>query len=96
MDKYDYSHSAAQYIGRQSELIAYNANLSLAAKVSEKLSLGVGANAQYFTSKVNLTVGANNGQRELDMLLVEYKGNDVAFYPNAGLLYEFTEYTRMG
>jgi long-chain fatty acid transport protein len=92
----DYADSAARYTGRQSDLIAYNGNLSLATQVSEKLSLGVGANVQYFTTKLNLTVGANNGQEAFDMLLVEYKGDDVAFYPNVGLLYEFTEHTRVG
>lgn len=92
----DYADSAAQYTGRQSDMVAYNGNLSLAAKVSEKLSLGAGANVQYFTTKINLTVGRNTGQRVNDMLLVEYTGDDVAFYPNLGLLYEFTKDTRVG
>lgn len=91
-----YGDSAARYTGRQSDMIAYNLNASVAAQVSEKLSLGAGLNAQYFTSKVNLTVGANNGEQVKDIWLVEYKGNDLAFYPNVGLLYEFTQDTRVG
>jgi long-chain fatty acid transport protein len=92
----DYSDTPARFTANYTSLLTYNANLSLARQMTEELSLGVGANVQYLTTKVNAYLGNDNAQQQEDLVFMEYSGDDVAFYPNVGLLYEFSENTRAG
>ncbi|MGA2654533.1 MAG: outer membrane protein transport protein [Gammaproteobacteria bacterium] len=77
----------------KTSFISYTGNLSLAMQVTEALSLGAGVNAQYFKAKMNANIwqlGTPNS------IFTQYEGDDVAFYPNFGALYQFTERTRLG
>ncbi len=97
----DYSDTLVDNTARQTQFISYTGNLSLAMEVTEQLSLGVGANLQYFKAKVNANlhgsevISGDPGPTTI-IALSEYQGDDIAFYPNFGLLYEFTEDTRIG
>ncbi len=77
----------------QTSFITYTANLTLAMQATEQLSLGVGVNAQYFKVKMNAAIWETGTQGSI---LGEYQGDDVAFYPNFGALYQLTERTRLG
>lgn len=95
------------WIGRyhavESEVMTININPSFAIKATDKLSLGAGLNVQYIdvtlSSMVdvgkNLPITGFNSSPATDVF-VENKADDWSFGYNFGLLYEFTEATRVG
>lgn len=84
------------WVGRfqadKSEVKTININPSLAFKVNDQLSLGVGLSAMYaeatLTSQVNRVVAAESD--------VEIKGDDWGFGFNLGAIYQITPSTRVG
>lgn len=96
--EYDTSSDVSN-TARQTQFYTYTGNLSLAMEVAEGLSLGVGANVQYFKAKMNAapqgTITQGDAMLKLDGF-TEYTGDDIGFYPTLGLLYEFTKDTRAG
>jgi long-chain fatty acid transport protein len=84
------------WVGRfqanKSEVKTININPSLAFKVNEQLSLGVGLSAMYaeatLTSQVNRVVNPESD--------VEIKGDDWGFGFNLGAIYQITANTRVG
>ncbi|MFA6036619.1 MAG: outer membrane protein transport protein [Legionellales bacterium] len=90
----EYPHdSVVNNTAIQNQFITYTGNLSLAMQATKKLTLAAGANLQYFSAKINANIFRENGN---NVFFNEYEGHDLAFYPNFGLLYEFTENTRLG
>ncbi|MBD3620310.1 MAG: outer membrane protein transport protein [Chromatiales bacterium] len=92
--KYD-----ANWIGRyhaiESEIATLNINPSLASKVTDKLSLGVGFNVQYIEAKISSAVdGTNVGQPSNGF--AELEGDGISFGANFGMLYEYSERSRIG
>jgi long-chain fatty acid transport protein len=92
----NYAGSSVRSTANDSAVISLNLNVSLAAQVTEELSLGVGVNGQYLTSRVNAYLGNYNGEELENTIFAEYSGDSVAFFPNLGLLHEFSEKTRVG
>ncbi len=91
----DYGNTPVKYNGIQSKLYSYNGNLSLAKQMTEELSVGLGVNAMYFTHEVNFAIGTITDPQG-EQAFTEYSGDSLAFYPNVGLLYEWSDDTRMG
>lgn len=95
--KTDYSNTPIDTTARQLEWVTYTGNLSLAMEVTEALSLAVGGNLQYFKAKMNANFNGTDTTNGLTVRgLTEYTGDDIAFYPNFGAIYEFNEHTRLG
>ncbi|MFI4957051.1 MAG: OmpP1/FadL family transporter [Gammaproteobacteria bacterium] len=95
----DYTDAVIDNTARQTQFIAYTGNLSLAMALTKQLSLGIGGNLQYFKAKMNADIGAPLPGSSPTVTLsgfTEYTGDDIAFYPNFGLLYEFNEDIRLG
>ena len=86
-----------RYHGIHSELLTINLNPSLAYKVTDWLSIGIGANIQYayasFTSAVD--TGAPGAPGAADSFL-HVDGASFGFGGNAGILIEPVEGTRVG
>jgi long-chain fatty acid transport protein len=103
--KYD-----ADWVGRyhalESDVMTVNINPSVAYKVNDKLSIGAGASAQYIDATLSSMVdgglvGATLGAALLPSdpandILVENTADDWSYGFNLGILYEFTENTRVG
>lgn len=89
--KTEYDRSwIGRFQGVKSELQTININPSLAWKMNDRLSLGVGVSAMW--AKADLTSVANlPGQP-----LVRNKGDDWGFGFNLGAIYEITPDTRIG
>lgn len=90
-----------RYHGVKSHLITINIMPVLAYKLGDKLSVGGGINLMY--AKAELTnavdfglIGLGPGQSQSADGFVELEGDNWAFGFNVGLLYEFSENTRMG
>lgn len=73
--------------GIKSEMKTVNINPSLAWRVNERLSLGVGVNAMYIAAELTSFAGAAG--------TLTVKGNDWGYGYNAGLLYEASQDTRL-
>lgn len=99
-----------RYHALNSEVITLNINPSLAFKMTDRLSLGIGVSLQYFEATLSNAVDfaaiclglADNpldcgvaGPQQSDGK-AEVSGDDWAMGFNLGLLYEFTERTRLG
>lgn len=98
--KYD-DNWIGRYHAVDSELKTVNINPSLAYQATEKLSLGVGVSVQ--TVDVKLSSAIDFGSLVLEPQqhdgFVSIKGdnhNNLSYGWNAGLLYEFTDATRVG
>lgn len=98
--KYD-NDWVGRYHGVKSHLKTINIMPVIAHKVSNKLSVGGGINLTY--AKAELTNAVDFGlialgpaQSQSADGFVKLEGDNWAFGFNAGLLYEFTENTRMG
>ena len=85
----------ADWIGRyhaiKSEITTFNINPSLASKVTDRLSLGVGFNVQYIEAELSSAVfdGTNEGVATIE-------GDGISLGANFGLLYEFSGRSRIG
>lgn len=79
-----------RYLAVKSEMLTLNFNPTLAIQATEKLSLGFGVSAQYIDVKLTKVaqVPADAG--------VELEGDDWGYGYNLGLLYQFTDQTRVG
>jgi len=94
------------WVGRyhtlHSEIFTVNLNPSVAYKVNNNLSIGVGVSAMYMHAKLSqaidfgtiLVAAGDTPQRDDGQ--VELKANDWGFGFNLGVLYEFNENTRIG
>jgi long-chain fatty acid transport protein len=84
---------------KYTQLIAYTGNATLAMAVTDKLLLGLGANLQYFQAKLSAELDASIPVDDPVLFLSgesKYSGDNIAFYPNLGAIYEFTDNTRVG
>ncbi len=79
-----------RYLAVKSEMLTLNFNPTLAIQATEKLSLGFGVSAQYIDVKLTKVaqVPADAG--------VELEGDDWGYGYNLGLIYQFTDQTRVG
>jgi len=92
---------AGRYHALHSELLTINANPSLAFKVSESFSIGVGVNLQYAYASLSNAIDtgavlggpAATGTADSRILV---DGSSFAFGANAGVLWEPIEGTRIG
>lgn len=90
--KTDYeSNWMGRFQAIKSELQTININPSLAYKINDKLSVGVGLDAQYI--KAELTNAVNLGVAEG---FAQVKGDDWSVGYNLGVLYELDQATRFG
>lgn len=76
--------------GIKSDLKTVNINPSLATKLTDKLSLGVGLNAMYISADLTKSLTGSPS------VTAQIKGNDWGYGFNAGLLYELDADTRIG
>ncbi len=81
---------AARQRGISAKVMTVDFNPSLAYKINDAISLGVGVSAQYGS------VELRNGVRGSDTLATKVKGSDVAWGVNAGVMVVPTENTRFG
>jgi long-chain fatty acid transport protein len=79
-----------RYLAVKSEMLTLNFNPTLAVKATDKLSLGFGVSAQYIDVKLT-KIAQVPGDAE-----VELEGDDWGYGYNIGLLYQFTDQTRVG
>lgn len=94
---------APDWVGRyhavKSELATINVNPSLAVRLSDKLTLGFGVSIQYAEAELSQAVdfGAIAGltPQSADGFTA-LEGDDWSLGFNLGLLYEFSEHTRLG
>ncbi|MGD7654135.1 MAG: OmpP1/FadL family transporter [Verrucomicrobiales bacterium] len=87
----DYAPGA--YITGQSDLTTINLNPSASVRLTDKLSLGLGVSAVYSEATLtgNLPASLGGSGRMLRL-----EGDDWGFGFNLGLLYEFSDSTRIG
>jgi len=79
-----------RYLAVKSEMLTLNFNPTVAVKATDKLSLGFGVSAQYIDVKLT-KIAQVPGDVE-----VELEGDDWGYGYNIGLLYQFTDQTRVG
>jgi long-chain fatty acid transport protein len=95
----NYSDTLVDNTAKKTKWVAYTGNLSLAMEVTEALALAVGGNLQYFKATMNADFDGTSFHYHPPADLsgyAQYEGDDIAFYPNFGALYEFTEDSRLG
>ena len=94
-----------RYHAVKSDLISLNINPSLAYRVTDKLSLGAGINAQYLKAELSNAIdfgtifaalGAAGVAPQRNDGFVTFKGDSWSWGYNVGALYEFTGDTRAG
>ena len=93
-----------RYHAINSELVTININPTVAAKLTDNLSLGAGINLQYAEAKLSNAIdfgliGASNRLRTAPQSTdgsVELEGDDWSWGYNLGLLYEPDRRTRLG
>lgn len=94
-----------RYHGIESDLFSLNINPTVAYRVTDKLSLGAGLNAQYLKAKLSNAIdfgtifgalGAPGFAPQRNDGFVTFKGDSWAWGYNLGALYEFTNETRAG
>lgn len=100
------SNWVGRYRAVRSEIRSINLNPNLAYKLTKQLSLGAGLQIQYIQAKLsrqvdvaglaNLAAGAAIMPAQSQDVLLDVTGDDWSFGANLGLLYEFTEATRLG
>lgn len=79
-----------RYLAVKSEMLTLNFNPTVAVQATDKLSLGFGVSAQYIDVKLT-KIAQVPGDAE-----VELEGDDWGYGYNIGLLYQFTDQTRVG
>lgn len=93
-----------RYQAVKSELVTININPTLAAKLTDNLSAGIGVNLQYAEAELSNAIdfgliGFSAGLRTRPQTtdgFVELTGNDWSWGYNLGLLYELNQKTRVG
>lgn len=93
-----------RYYAVNSELLTININPTLAAKLTPNLSVGAGINLQYAEAELSNAIdfgliGFSNRLRTRPQAadgFVELTGDDWSWGYNLGLLYEFSQRTRIG
>lgn len=84
-----------QYQAIDSEMLSVNFNPTIAFQATDKLSLGFGVSAQYIDVKLTKMVDLG-GDPNLADARAKLEGDDWGYGFNAGLIYQFTEQTRVG
>lgn len=94
----DYGESwAGRYFITEGELLTLAINPSLGYKVNQQFSIGAGVDFVY--SKLNQKIAFNNNPFGIGSTadgMIEIEDSDIAYGFNLGLLYEFSESTRIG
>lgn len=94
----DYGDSwAGRYFVTEAELLSFAINPSIALKVNEQLSLGVGFTILY--SSLDQSMAFNNNPFGIGNSAdgkIKLDDSDVGYGYNIGLLYEFSDRTRLG
>ena len=95
--EYD-SDWVGRYQAIDSELVTINVNPTVAAKLTDNFSVGVGLNVQYATVELTRAIdfGSAIGRSQQADGLSEVEGDDWSVGYNAGVLFEPTETTRIG
>ncbi|WP_166115297.1 outer membrane protein transport protein [Pseudoalteromonas sp. Z9A5] len=86
----------AGQIAGETEIFTVNLNASVAYKVSEQFSFGIGLNAIYADATVIRKVGANASGFDFGTDAVNLQGDDTGFGLNVGLMYQLDENSRFG
>lgn len=88
----DYSDSFAAQVGTDlSEITTVTANPSVAVRLNEQVTLGVGIDIMHAEGRLTSDVPNSGGLNALDL-----EGDDLAIGWNIGILYEISEGTRLG
>lgn len=94
----DYGDSwAGRYFVTEAELLTFVINPSIAFKVNEQLSIGLGFDVLY--SSLDQSMAFNNnplGIRNTVDGKIELEDSDIGYGYNIGLLYEFSDRSRVG
>ncbi len=94
-----------RYHAVKSELLNFNINPAVAYRVTEKLSLGAGINAQYLKAELSNAIdfgtifaalGAPGAAPQMNDGFVTFEGDSWSWGYNVGALYEFSGDTRAG
>ncbi|NMM40961.1 outer membrane protein transport protein [Pseudoalteromonas arctica] len=92
--EFDENYAAGQIAG-ETEIVTVNMNASVAYKVTEQFSFGIGINAVYADATVIRKVGINpNVPASTDAVNLE--GDDTGYGLNVGLMYQLDENSRLG
>lgn len=94
----DYGDSwAGRYFVTEAELLTFAINPSIAFKVNEQLSVGLGFDVLYST--LDQTMAFNNNPFSVGSTpdgKIKLEDSDIGYGYNIGLLYEFSDRTRIG
>lgn len=97
--KYD-KDWVGRYHAVESDVLTININPSIAYKVNDKLSIGAGFNYQYIEATLSSMVDVGNNltgnSNPATDVYVDNNADDWSGGFNVGLLYEFSEATRLG
>ncbi|MBE0358149.1 outer membrane protein transport protein [Pseudoalteromonas aliena] len=93
--EFDNDYAAGQIAG-ETEILTVNMNASVAYKVSEQFSFGVGLNAVYAEAKIIRKFGASPLPIPASADAVNLEGDDVGYGLNIGLMYQLDENSRFG
>ena len=85
-----------RYHAVESDVTTVNINPAIAFKATEKLSFGIGFNAQYMEATLSSMVDASGAAVSAYDVFVENNADDWGYGYNLGLIYEFTENNRIG
>ncbi|KPH90227.1 long-chain fatty acid transporter [Pseudoalteromonas undina] len=85
----------AGQIAGETEIVTVNMNASVAYKVSEQFSFGIGLNYIYADATIVRKVGANPSA-PFSTNAVDLEGDDTGYGLNVGLMYQLDENSRFG
>ncbi|KGK02908.1 MULTISPECIES: outer membrane protein transport protein [Pseudoalteromonas] len=85
----------AGQIAGETEIVTVNMNASVAYKVSEQFSFGIGLNYIYADATIVRKVGVNT-QIPFSTNVVDLEGDDTGYGLNVGLMYQLDENSRFG
>jgi long-chain fatty acid transport protein len=86
----------AGQIAGETEIFTVNLNASVAYKVTEQFSFGIGLNYIYADATVIRKVGANTSGFDFGADAVNLQGDDTGLGLNVGLMYQLDENSRFG
>ncbi|ASM48992.1 long-chain fatty acid transport protein [Pseudoalteromonas espejiana DSM 9414] len=92
--EFDDDYAAGQIAG-ETEIFTVNLNASVAYKVSEQFSFGIGLNYIYADATIIRNVGANP-RSPFSTNVVDLEGDDTGYGLNVGLMYQLDENSRFG
>ena len=93
--KFDDDYAAGQIAG-ETEIVTVNMNASVAYKVSEQFSFGIGLNAIYAEAKIIRKFGASALPIPASTDAVNLEGDDIGYGLNVGVMYQLDENSRFG